>query len=212
MPTLPIRLRETIRRDGTRVRSLLVFCPRQRASVAPDRCGRCGLQQSPQKAALAPEIECGVDAEGEGSGEPVDGLLLGPHAAATRIAAGEACARLVICLESRVPLRLARDAVDRRQYGVVFPVVNAAGVLVGTVPDSALANINARDVFATAADAMVPSSTVGQAEPLGDAIGAMTSHHLRHVVVVDVERRVVGTLSDLELLRWVARGAPVRWR
>jgi len=68
------------------------------------------------------------------------------------------------------------------------------------------------DPFITVGETMMPGVAVRESDHLDDAIGTMTSHHLRHVPVVDVARRVVGTLSDLELLRWVARGAPVHWR
>ncbi len=212
MSTLPIRIREVVRSDGTRSRSLLVFCPREEASIAPDICVRCAFRCPPEREGLAPAVGCAVEGEERADEGASNGLFYGAHPAAARIAAGVSSGRIVVCVQNDVPLIVAAGAIDSRRGCVALPVVDDQGVYLGTMRSVVAPPRGPGSLFLTAADAMVPGVAVRESDHLDDAIGTMTSHHLREVPIIDGKRRVVGVLTDLELLRWVARGAPVRWR
>jgi hypothetical protein len=47
MSIITIRLREVLAADGSRKRSLHVFCPRRLTSVSPARCEPCGYRCPP---------------------------------------------------------------------------------------------------------------------------------------------------------------------
>jgi CBS domain-containing protein len=125
--------------------------------------------------------------------------------------AGAASARVILCLDADAPVGVARRAVGAGRW-LAYPVVDARGVLVGATPMSALSAAELPESLLPVTDVMVPAIAVRESDPLVDAIGAMTSHHLRQVPIVDAAGRVTGVLSDLAVLRWVARGAPARWR
>jgi len=214
MLTLPIRIREVIRPDGTRVRTLFVFCPREDTSVQPERCARCGFRCPPADVGLAPAVGCEVELpEGEAPSEASDGLVFGHHAIAARVSAGAASTQIVVCLEADTPLCVASGVVDPGRWTAV-PVVDDKGTLLGAVPGAMLTRSSQepRERFISAVEAMRPVRSVRDSDHLDEVISIMTAHHLRCVPIVDVAHRVTGVLSDLELLRWVARGAPVRWR
>ncbi len=214
MSTLPIRIREVVRPDGTRVRELLVFCPREATSSSPDRCARCGYRCPPENEALAPAVGCNVEPASEEGASSSDGLLYGPHAAASRVPAGAASAQVVVCIQADTPLSVASRVAESNRRWLAFPVVDETGVLLGSVPTAVLtlAADDERARFIATAESMVPSFAVRESDRLDEVIGTMTSHHLRHVPIIDDARRVTGLLTDIELLRWVARGAPARWR
>jgi CBS domain-containing protein len=213
MVTLPIRVLEVVQQDGTRARSLRVFCPRELASVDPERCERCGFQREPEDGVRAPAIGCSAEVPLDVDETPPQSspLLYGPHALATRVPIGLAAAPVVVCLLADTPLSAAYRGVPRGRY-LSYPVVDADGVLVGSLPAGALPSDEGDvDLLLTAAEVMVPAVSVRECDLLEEAIGAMTGHHVRQIAIVDASHRVIGALTDLDLLRWVARGAPKGW-
>lgn len=214
MLTLPIRVREVIAIDGSRVRSLHVFCPRQSESIRPERCARCNFRCPPEDGARAPAVGCSLEGDASARDCATPSILYGPEAAAARVPAGAASSQIIVCIQARAPLEVVRRAIAFERRWFAFPVVDEQGVLLGTVPNDAVgaACEHAAESLLPVSDAMLPAVAVRESDHLGDAISAMTSHHLRVLPIVDRDRRVMGILSDLDLLRWVARGAPAGWR
>jgi CBS domain-containing protein len=112
-----------------------------------------------------------------------------------------------------VPLSVVHAALVTAPPWIAFPVVDEHGALVGSLPNDRVsaAGEEPRECFLPVTERMVPAWSVRESEPLDTAIAAMTLHRLRHLPVVDDEGRVTGIISDVELLRWIARGAPERW-
>jgi CBS domain-containing protein len=211
MSTLPIRVREILRRDGTRVRSLHVFCPRERASIAPEVCARCDYRCPPEDGKRAPAVGCAADVEGPASA-PV-GILCGPDAAAWRVAAGAASARRIVCVLAETPMGVARRELAGEPVGITVPVVDASGAYVGMLPLVAVtvAMDHRPEALLPVADAMEVAVAMDESAPLGELIASMATHHLRQVPMTGAGGELTGVVSDLDLLRWVARGAPSRW-
>jgi CBS domain-containing protein len=202
-----------VERDGTRARSLRVFCPRELASVGPERCERCGFQCPPEDGARAPAIGCTAEVRLTRDDTPPQSspLLFGPHALATRVPTGLAASQIVVCIHADAPLVAVCAAVPAGRF-LSYPVVDSDRLLVGSLSASVLPPDEASiDRLLTAAEVMVPAVSVCESNLLEDAIGAMTGHHVRQIVITDARHRVIGALSDLDLLRWVARGAPKGW-
>jgi CBS domain-containing protein len=214
MSTLPIRVQVVVGRDGSRIRSLLVFCPRSSASIEPERCSRCNFRCPPEDGPRAPAVGCSVEEGGAGDdGRAASALLYGPDAAAARICAGAASMQVVICFHADAPVGVVDPVLGTARPSFAYPVVDTNRVLLGCVPGSVLATSLAdpADAFVRMSELMVPAVAVRESDHLDDAIGAMTSHHLRHVPIIDDERRVTGALFDLDILHWVGRGAPGHW-
>jgi hypothetical protein len=213
MSTLPLRVREIIRGDGSRARTLLVFCPRERASIAPETCARCAFRCPPEDGKYAPAVGCGAAEPGASAPSPAPAILCGPDPVASHLSTGTASAQIVLCVLADAPFGVVHRAVLSTRRWLAFPVVDEQGKLLGTLPSALVTGVGEepREAFLPVADAMLPALSVRESEPLDSALSTMTSHHLRHVPIVDAAQRVTGVLSDLEVLRWIARGTPRRW-
>lgn len=192
MSIITIRLREIVRADGSRARSLHVFCPRRLTSIAPSRCAPCGCR-------------CPNDPESEA----VDASV-GPLAVAARVYAGTASSQHVVSVREDMRLQTVRET-TLGVRAVALPVVDDDGVLMGTLARSDLGTA-CENPRAFAWELARPAFAIRESSRVDEAIAQMTAHHLRMVPIVDAERRVTGALSDIDVLRWVARGAPPLWR
>lgn len=195
MSIITIRLREIVRADGSRARSLHVFCPRRLTSIAPSQCAPCGYR-----------CPSDPDADAQDAGN-------GPLAVAARVHAGAASSQHVVCVLENTRLQTIKDT-TRGVRAFALPVVDHDGVLIGTIARSELST--ACEAPATARsfawEMARPAFAIRESARVDEAIAQMTAHHLRMVPIIDEERRVTGALSDIDVLRWVARGAPARWR
>ena len=190
------RTREVIDARGRTVKSLRFFCPLQQRSLTPASCAKC-----PRVIRVEPDrVECDL-----------------PRATLVP-SVGMVADRRVVCVRPEVEIEHA-DQLCERERALFLPVVEGHGLFRGVLwrrdlrkrpsrPGDLLAGI--RQVLRVE-DAM-------DTRPLGidehahvlDAASAMRTERTRSLVVTTLKGVVVGVLTDLALLRWMAasRHAP----
>jgi hypothetical protein len=211
---LPVRSLEIVERDGHRARALHVFCPRRYASTDVETCVTCAFVCTVSDSAVvcAPPGLLEVP-----ESAPDDALVLGPDARALRTPVGALCAIRSVgvhidALVEHGPTLLAHEAVvvvlgeDNTVYGVLF----AAGLppLLGALDAEATA---LPEAWWKPGQMDGRPTGLPESAPLSEAIELMVHGHLRLVPVTTDERRFVGLVTDLDVLRWVAgtRRAPL---
>jgi CBS-domain-containing membrane protein len=207
--TLPVRRRLTFAPDASTTVTDLVFCEPCGQSVPVARCATCGfgdrLTRDETGACVA--LSCSRSTSLAARPTP-DSWPPGDGVAAARVVStlpvGLALVRSSVCVAAEASLAVANLALrsEASPYGVA--VVDRHGCWVGTL------------LRATTTLALMRSSTDGVATymtsdwrashegaTLGEAFYAMTSGHLREITVVDADRRFVGTLRDIDAMRFV---------
>ncbi|HVU02836.1 MAG TPA: CBS domain-containing protein [Polyangiaceae bacterium] len=116
----------------------------------------------------------------------------------------------VVCVSGDLPAeRLEQLFIDRGISGA--PVTDGAGRPIGVVTKTDLVAWK-HTGKKTVADLMTPRSfSVGTNEPLARAAGLMAYEGMHRVTVVAEDGRVVGVVTALDVLRWLARdnGFPI---
>ncbi len=208
---LPVRARHVIGGPARQVVRLHVFCPAHRASISYDACRTCprldGLPRSAEEPGAciscrpvmpprnADPVQGGDDApfSSLGRGTPV-GAIVGPR---------------VVCISSELPARSIMK-VFRDWGGTHVAVVDERGALLGSVRrEDLMPSKGARfDPFAGAVYAgerMGYAASIRESDLVTRAAERIAYDRVRMLYVVDGDGAVTGTLSDLDLLRWLTR-------
>jgi CBS domain-containing protein len=208
---VPVRTCETLSGPGARTKTLRVFCPFRARSFDLEACRRCPRLLVPPDEPEAPgaSLLCRPSAppRAEAHFEAHENSTFA--AVAAGIAVGEAMATRVVCVRPEAPLE---DAYAHVQ-GVLLPVVDADGVLLGVLyrPDLTMApetgtlevRIRVASRAGVVADRMdARAKALDESSPLVEALHAMTVHRARSLPVLSDGGVVVGTLTDLDVLRW----------
>jgi CBS domain-containing protein len=213
MEPLPVRRRLTVLRDGSTRTSTMVFCDSQRRCVPLSRCETCGFAGGLERDARGREtaVECTrfTLPSSRSSAPPPSGeqLLAGPGVAllAASLPTGLSLARPVVCVAYDASLSVAARALamEPSAYGVA--VVGDGDRLVGILPraTAALALLGA-SAQSVAEHMTVEWCSVEEGESLGAAFTTMTTRRAREITVVSDAREVVGTLRDIDALRFLA--------
>ena len=187
------RRRFTATSDDTAFEDCTVHCPLSAGAQPVNLCRRCQ------------RFEREVQAEGQAWLE-----CRGPVGVAfPRGVCGELMSPEVTCLDSE----LGADRAVRflEMSGVTSaPVLDDNAVLVGVVSCTSLARIRAdsMQVFEVE-DAMTTEVvTLFQHSTLGEAARLMTAHHLDRVPIVTEDGHLVGVISAMDLVRWLAGRTP----
>jgi len=191
---LPVRSLEIFEGNGRSARALRVFCPTRNASTDTSDCARCPFLHSVSDtnvscapAGVAPTPESALDGP----------LFLGPDALAKRTPVGAVCAAHSVAVRVDVSVARARLLLDRNPQVVVLSANDEVrGTLSATEPADGLSSLGE-----LAADGPV----LRESAPLIHAIDRMVHGHMRFLAVTREDRRFVGLISDLDVLRWVAR-------
>jgi CBS domain-containing protein len=112
-----------------------------------------------------------------------------------------------ICVHGDAPLSVVIDLVLRRYIGCV-PVIDDAGVPIGMITKRDLVEHFAagRDAHCDAADAMMPLAfTLGARATVARAAALMAAEDVHHIPVVSIAGRLIGVVSTLDIVRWLAR-------
>jgi CBS domain-containing protein len=196
---LPVRSQVVLAEAASPTVRLRVFCPAGERSVAYETCVRCGslcsLPAEPEQPGAT--ITCTPDvlhAPMQGS-ETLVGAIVSAH---------------VVCVRPELPLRELRSAFTRSTIAQLA-VVDEEGRLLGTVwredfirRDSSPASLLGIRLPSRVGDRMEGAVGLHEAARVTDAIRAIARDRARIVFAVDDERVVVGALTDLDLLRWLA--------
>jgi CBS domain-containing protein len=195
--------------DGSDAEVRTVFCPRRERSEAFEKCCGCshmrevGVDEGGERGF----VDCSVPAPRRAQDDDEDGELgLKEAAAGTRLmdvmADDVACVREDVRLADAARLMLARSV-------RALPVVDEARRLVGILSKSDLVR---GEVEGKRADALVSSVMtplvhgLPEDAPLAYAISLMSNQSLHEVPAVASDGRVVGMLTAVDALRWIARG------
>jgi CBS domain-containing protein len=216
--TLPIRKRQILDGSGESTTSRTVLCPAHGQAIAVSVCGECARCEHVD----GDEVVCQPPVIEAHAWTPIFQRLL--SIAADRILLAEVMSRDVVCVTTDVSVEALTAMLLERGIGAA-PVVDAAGFPIGVVTktdlvrersenganeeilcDELIDGMHVTDVArATVADIMMPIAfTLREDEPLGRAAALMTVERVHHLPVVDADGRVVGMLSSLDFVRWMA--------
>jgi CBS domain-containing protein len=189
---LEVRTVEVISGRGRSVTLSNVRCPVRGRTAAVDECAHCARSDGLAQDALARGewLRC---RSGPAAEAPVPGPIV-----------REAMRRTSVALRPGVTRSVAAEALRARGQGAA-PVVDGEGRPVGVVGEAEL--LRARP-GARVADAMARVAvSVAEGAPLSRAAALMATHQLDRVAVVSGDGTVVGVLSALDLVAWLASPA-----
>jgi CBS domain-containing protein len=192
--SLEVHHRDLLAQGGCR-HEASVFCPVERASVGVEWCRGCPLVRRVSGQA----VECTPGAApSPGTSDPV---RLG-----TGACVGEVMGTRQFSVLPEVP---ARDIVRalRDTPGAPVVVVDDGDRLLGVIEPFVAASA---PLGARASALRHDRSAITESASLADAVDLMVKGHARSLPVVRSDGRVVGMLSDLDALRWVASHAQRR--
>ena len=201
---LKIRARRTISEGGDERTEENVYCPRREGAVAVEECLNCA-------------DGAGVMTDGDAS------YFYCRHASAAEVPTGPAVRRRrrpsvadqtplaaimsddVVCVRPDLAVQaLATLFVDRGITGA--PVVDATGRPIGVVSKSDLVREGTERVGATVADIMMPIAfTLPENASMSHAAALMAYEGVHRVPVVTSDGTVVGIVSTMDVVRWVAQ-------
>jgi CBS domain-containing protein len=220
---LPVRRRRIFDGSGEVTTTRSVLCPVHGAAVALSICGECARCDSIDGSAVTCHPEKTRPAM---RWQPLLRRML--PSLGDRVAIADFMSRDVLCVTREVSIEgLAALFLER---GIsAAPVVDAEGFPVGIVTKTDLvrehwergdtSELTATDeVLDGLHVAAVARATVGEImmsvaftlcedEPLSRAAAIMAAEQVHHLPIVDAEGHVVGILSSLDFVRWVAEQA-----
>lgn len=181
-----------------------VLCPREQRAKPLDDCLPCvdslGLDSDP--GARPGFVEClGEDAPRV---ESVRGPADPDASLADRTTVQAVMARAVVAVKAELPLDRARDLFLEREIGGA-PVVDDQGRPIGVVTKTDLLRAGASRPGATVADVMSRNVlTLTERTPISEAAALLASEGVHRAPVLGREGRVVGIVTVLDVLRWLA--------
>ena len=228
---LDIRTRRMLTPDGTEVARLTIFCPRRRASLEVEECGKC---ESCEEIVIDPAerdsaVRCKADFEDQPGSPEVElpsQLVGGNVRLPLRTPVLNLMTRNVICVRSDVTANeLIMTLFENGISGA--PVLDAEGRLVGMVSKTDLlrdsyetvelaednlrrhahggAENNSRscvrDLMTTTVSSLPESATIAE------AVALMALEGVRKIPILDAKEQVVGIISASDVLTWLARQA-----
>ena len=182
---------ETLGASGRSSTHLTVVCPHRGRVISIDECVVC-------------ERSSGV-AVTEAGGAQVVCATDEPPAAPTGHLVRDVMSRDVVCVREDTPLADARIALLERGFSGV-PVVDSIGRPIGILSQSdLLAHDEDRPRLTEVWQAMTSLVlTLSESAPLEQAAALMAYEGIHRVPIVSADGRIVGIVSALDVMRWVA--------
>ena len=197
---LPIRSRTVVSGGGGTTRAQTIWCPAHGEAVALSVCAECEHCEKID----AGGVECRPEsARPAMRWTPLLRRML--PSAADRVAIAAVMTRDVTCVRPDVSLEALAALLLDANIGAV-PVVDDEGFPIGLVSKTDLVRVHAAAVAgAKVADVMMPFAfTLREDDPLSRAAAIMSVERVHHLPIVSADGRVVGMLSSLDFVRWVA--------
>lgn len=187
---LRVRRRDTIDPSGARGHAFSVFCPLDRRAMHLDLCRRCAYvrEATDEHVVCAPPQPARLSLD-----------LAAPLG--TSACVGDAMGERSISVRADVEWAVAERALAQDGAPVAL-VVDAEDALVGVVDRD---HVGPRRPRTPARDLASSIAPVAEATPLAHAIARMVHERSRALPVVGSDGRVIGLLSDVDALRWVAQ-------
>jgi CBS domain-containing protein len=208
--TTPAVKRTAVRRvsvlsaDGTDATVRTVYCPRRERSEAFEKCCGCSHLRHVDVADDGEHgtVDCAVTAP------PTNGKAKEPSLrdAAAHARLVDVLGDDVLCVMADVTIGDAAALMLRSNLRAL-PVVDQAQKLVGMLSQADLVRARERAAGDAVEKVMTPlAHGLPEDAPLAYAISLMAFEGLHEVPAVASDGRVVGLLSSVDALRWVARG------
>jgi CBS domain-containing protein len=222
---LPVRARHTLHGDGESTSVRTVLCPTHGHAIGLATCAECAqCERIDLDERGRGVVECRPEApKPTMRWTPMVRRIL--PSAADRVAIAEVMTRDVTCVTGDVSVEAITAMFLERGYGAA-PVVDDEGFPVGVISKTDLVRERwenddtgvaespaevvdgmhvARVPRAVVNDVMTPLAfTLCEDDPLSRAAAVMAVEGVHHLPVVSADGRVVGMLSSLDFVRWVA--------
>lgn len=227
---LPIQRRRIVSTRGVFEREM-VLCPSREQMVDVDRCAKCLNSDGVEDEGGAPGVlHCKVAkrVSRRTSFERKLATMLGDHTRVSNVMTAS-----VICLTADVSVEAAAAMILEANVSGA-PVVDEAGRPIGVVSRADLLRERLERGDAVETDTRLPDElrrgfhvdgasastttvnqvmtpiafTLPQTESLSTAAALMAHEGIHRLPIVDDERHVVGILSALDVLRWLAGSSP----
>ena len=202
--SLEVRARRTVWEDGLVSTSQTVRCPRLEGSISVAACIVCRDCQGMHTSDDGSSLLCTY-----GAMEPValpDGA--GKRrlpSAADRTPLSEVMTADVMCVRPAVSIEAVAELLTERGITGV-PVVDEAGRAIGIISKTDLVAARHDRLGETAADIMMPIAfTLPENATLSHAAALMAYEGIHRLPVVAVDGSVVGIVSAMDVVRWLAR-------
>ena len=201
--TLPIVRRHLVSQGEPRA-SLEVFCPSQEATVPAERCAECGFMTTFPRHPATPgaTLECtppGTQARLAARSSP----RIDMAESAARTPLGELVRREIACVTADTSIEKLVSLMNEQLLDGV-PVVDHAWRPVGVVTKTDLLLNGGSD--GVVSDIMTPSvHTLPENARLSHAVSLMAAEGVHHVPIVTSEGAVVGVITSLDCVRWMAK-------
>lgn len=199
---LPIRTRTTYADHGTVDREQTVFCASRGGSVPVGACLDC-THGAGRTHGGKPSVVC-LHPAARGPDKPPRPVRLPSPAELTLLS--QIMTRDVVCVTPDLPVETLVALLIERNISAV-PVVDAVGRPVGVVSKTDLVRYyhDEYDAGGTAADLMMAMAfTLTEESPIAHAAALMAVEGVHHLPVVDGNGKVVGIVSTLDVVRWLA--------
>lgn len=201
---LPIRVRRTIDGGGEMAAAMLVYCERRRRSIPLDDCTECDECESVRIDPL--EEDSWVTCRRSGI-FPAGTLEEQAAPNGDRTPVHVVMGRRVVCVAPDTQTSMLRDILlERGLTGA--PVVDPAGIVVGFVSRADLLRSAWPAPGGVVAEIMTPLAvTVSETSSLAEASAMMALEGVHRLPVVNnaSSGKVVGVISALDVLGWLAR-------
>jgi CBS-domain-containing membrane protein len=202
--TLPIKRRIVLGEDDP-TEHLEVFCPAQEATVPAWRCADCGFLKAFPREPARPNatLACappGIDANMAARASHKIDIA----EAAARVPLGEFVDRRVVCVKPTTSVEHLRALMAETGHES-FPVVDASWKPLGMISKSDLVREQV-DEDAEVASLMSPLVfSLPEDARLTHAISLLAAEGVHQIPVLTAEGAIVGVVTAVECLRWVAR-------
>jgi CBS domain-containing protein len=199
----PLRMvtREVFWGDGQSEMDSEVFCPR-RGAVPLATCLDCEHSEGFGKTANGRRSHLLCSLPGAVPSMSMD-RWVGPD----QISISTIMSTNIVCVRESLSLdALARLFLDRGISGV--PVLNADGIPIGVVSktDLVVDETLGQTPRVTVADIMMPLAlTLGEEATISQASALMAVENIHRIPVVSQSGKIIGILSTLDILRWLAQ-------
>ena len=203
LQTVPIARRHLVGSRDPRT-SLGVFCPSQEATVSVDRCAECGFLEAlpADRATPRATLRCAppdMKARRDARRSP----RIDVAEAAARVPLGELVRRELVCVTADTRLEKLLSLIAEHGLDAV-PVVDQEWRLVGIVSRTDLALNDGSD--GAVGDVMSPCAHwLPEDARLSHAVSLMATQSIHHVPILTHEGAVVGMVTSLDCMRWMAR-------
>jgi CBS domain-containing protein len=202
----PIRVQRIHTERGVSQGQATVQCPISEHAIAASRCRECPHAQKASTGAsrAASSVECLLPGETSTPSGPVSGNQV--SAQLHRLTAAEVMTQDVRCVTADVSLERLAKIFGDHQIGCA-PVLDGSGVLIGLVTKTDVVceffdfeHEPPTDV----SDVMTQRPvTVRETSTLAEVVTLLsTTHH--HLPVLSADGRVVGIISALDIIQWLA--------